>query len=463
MTMSTQTPSLKISRYLAVSPAVGRRAFRMVYSTRSARALLVSDADWSDVQQGHLSQLPAALRQAMTEHKILVPAEEDERSQVIAYNKAAIAADDLLYLAIAPSANCQLGCDYCGQQHENRRMDDSIMRGVLQRAQEKLKRRACTRHFQIGWFGGEPLLGMANIRIMTPQLQELARQHQLIYSAQMATNGVALTPRLFFELVQQHQVMAFDITLDGAQADHDRRRVTKDGRPSFKRILNNLKGIAADPRFADCGARISIRCNVDSRNHEGTLTLLDTLIAHDLLRHFQFYTAPVHSWGNDAHLTSLSQQQYADFEVDLLARLMNAGHAPRLLPKTLTPIVCMSLRPDAELTDPYGETFNCTEISQVPAYKEVRFYRLGELGQPAPVAPRERPFGDWNDRILAGDVPCHNCRILPICGGQCPKKWLEGISPCPSIKHNIESRMTLEMVRLNRQNGLIHSHETAEA
>ncbi len=455
MTMST-TPALRVSRYLAISPAVGRRAFRMVYSTRSARSALVSDEDWTQVQQGHCEALPEALRQSLLEHKILVPESEDEQALVIAHNKAAIRDDDMLYLGISPSANCQLGCDYCGQQHENKRMDDEVMQGVMRRAEQKLARRQGYQRLQIGWFGAEPLLGLASIRSLTPRLQALAREHQLDYSAQMATNGVALTPKLFFELVEQHRVMAFDITLDGAREYHDRRRVTKDGRPSFDTILNNLRGIAADPRLAGCGASVFIRCNVDTRNHEGTLALVEVLREHDLLRHFRFYTAPVHSWGNDAHLGSLSQQRYAEFELELMARLIEAGQAPSLLPKALKPIVCMSVREEAELIDPYGEAFNCTEISQVPAYKEVRFYRLDDVRQPpAPVA-RPRPFADWNDRIQAGEVPCHSCRILPICGGKCPKHWTDGISPCPSIKHNIESRLTLEMVRLNRQGRLVN-------
>jgi uncharacterized protein len=455
MTMST-SPALRASHYLAVSPAVGRRAFRMVYSTRSARSLLMSDADWADVQHGRIDQLPSALKTALVEHKILVPAHEDERALVVAHNKASIKSDDMLYLGIAPSANCQLGCDYCGQKHENRRMDDPIMQGVLKRAEHKLAQRGGYKRLQIGWFGAEPLLGIASIRTLTPRLQALAAEHRLAYSAQMATNGVALTPKLFFELVEQHRVMAFDITLDGAREFHDQRRVTKDGRPSFDTILNNLKGIAADPRFASCGAWISIRCNVDGRNHDGTIALVETLREQDLLRHFRFYTAPVHSWGNDAHLESLSQQRYADFEVDLLGRLIDAGQSPSLVPKALKPIVCMSVREEAELIDPYGEAFNCTEVSQVPAYQEVRFYRLDDVRKPAISPPKARPFSDWNDRILAGEVPCHSCRILPICGGKCPKHWTEGISPCPSIKHNIEARLTLEMVRLNRQGRLVN-------
>lgn len=457
---ATPMPAWRLSRYLAASEPVGPQAVRMLYATRTARSVLLRDADWQLLQQGQLEQLPAELLAALQTAKVLVPAGEDERAAVVNYNKQRIASDRTLYLGVSPSANCQLGCDYCGQRHENHRMDEALMQGVLDKAEHKLAERSGYQHLQIGWFGAEPLLGIAAIRSLSPRLQALARAHRLSYRAQMATNGLALTSKLFFELVQEHAVKAFDITLDGAREFHDRRRVTKDGRPSFDRIFANLRDIAADARFAACGAVVSIRCNVDGRNHEGTRALLEQLQEADLLGRFHFYTAPVHSWGNEAHLASLGQQQYAAFELELFNRLIDTGHAPSLLPQRLKPVVCMSVKQEAELVDSYGQAYNCTEISQVPAYQEVRFYRLGELGAArAAPAPAARPFADWNDRILAGEVPCHNCRILPICGGKCPKLWTEGISPCPSIKHNLEDRLLLELVRLKRQGQLtLRSH-----
>jgi len=456
----------RLSRYLAASAPVGAQAVRMLYATRTTRSVLVRDDDWQLLQQGRLDALPAELLSTLQAAKVLVPVAEDERAAVVNHNKTRIAEDRSLYLGISPSANCQLGCDYCGQEHENHRMDEALMQGVLNKALHKLAERPGYRHMQIGWFGGEPLLGIAVIRALSPRLQALAREHQLSYRAQMATNGLALTPKLFFELVQQHAVKAFDITLDGAREYHDQRRVTKEGKPSFDRIFNNLRGIAADPRFAGSGVALSIRCNVDGRNHEGTRALLEQLQQADLLRHFHFYTAPVHSWGNDAHLASLGQQQYAAFELELLGRLIDTGRAPSLLPQALKPVVCMSVKQEAELVDSYGQSYNCTEISQVPAYKEVRFYRLGKVQPSAAAAatapaPAPRPFADWNDRILAGEVPCHNCRILPICGGKCPKLWTEGISPCPPIKHNLEERLLLEMVRLQRRGQLVQGSRSA--
>ena len=54
------------------------------------------------------------------------------------------------------------------------------------------------------------------------------------------------------------------------------------------------------------------------------------------------------------------------------------------------------MKPDAELVDPSGVLFKCSEVP-----------------------------------------------LLPACGGYCPKKWDDGDVPCPAFKYNIEQRLLL--------------------
>lgn len=40
---------------------------------------------------------------------------------------------------------------------------------------------------------------------------------------------------------------------------------------------------------------------------------------------------------------------------------------------------------------------------------------------------------------------CSNCALLPVCGGYCPKHWIDGNKDvCPSIKHNIKDLLQLK-------------------
>jgi uncharacterized protein len=72
--------------------------------------------------------------------------------------------------------------------------------------------------------------------------------------------------------------------------------------------------------------------------------------------------------------------------------------------------------------------------------------KLGDL-----IGAQPRPPGgydDWYDRVEAGRAPCAKCPLLPVCGGACPKLWLEGHTPCPSLRFNWDERLDLAAASL---------------
>ncbi len=75
----------------------------------------------------------------------------------------------------------------------------------------------------------------------------------------------------------------------------------------------------------------------------------------------------------------------------------------------------------------------------MPAYGEPNIYSTGHVTQGEAGTTRAR-LGDFNDKVEAGQYDCSSCRMLPVCGGACPKEWLEGHKPCPSAKQNMPDR-----------------------
>lgn len=445
---------LKLSRFHVASPVVLRGRFRVLYSTRSQQSHLVSIDLYDRLLRGQCKGLDVAMREALSGSQLLVQADEDELTAVVDENRAAIDTDTTLFYAIAPSADCQLGCDYCGQAHTKTKMAGDSRANVLARLYAKLDRDTRYRRVQVGWFGAEPLTGLGSILALSAELLGETRRRALAYDAKIVTNGLALTADVFFQLHEQCAVREFEVTLDGTERFHDARRFTKKGHASYRLIVRNLEAIVADPRFVPGKAKLIIRCNVDARNHVGAEELVDELAARGLLAHVTFYISPIHSWGNTAHHGALDQRTYAAFEIDILRRLMDNKARVQLVPAGRKKIVCMSLKRDAELVDAYGDVYNCSEVSQVAAYAEVRMYKLDRLGSTGAPLLAQRPFSDWNDAILAHETPCGACSILPICGGACPKLWREGISPCPAMKENLGARLVLQLVQLNRTSAL---------
>lgn len=466
----------KLSSYHAASPAVldeeDCQTKRVIFATRTAEARVVTEAVYQLLAESQIEALPEAILQDLIDIELVVPGEEDELATILARHRASTKDEDSFYLVVQPTAACQLGCDYCGQQHGAAHLSDDDQRALVATLRSNLSARPF-RRVHVGWFGGEPLLRLPEIRDLSSQFQSLCDDHGVSYSANIVTNGVLLTKKVSHELLSPLGITEVEITLDGTAESHDTRRNTKGGKPTFQRIFSNLLAIAAEPELDDL--KVNVRCNVDSRNASSVDALIDLLAENDLQHRVSFYVAPVHSWGNDAHVLTLEKEAHARREVEWLSRLVAQGFDAGLLPGT-RPTVCLAVKEHGLLVDAYGELFNCTEVSYVPTYERseavegegripVRQARHGS-GVPREaegngpslrrnryaighvregIMAEERPWADFNDRIEDDDYPCASCRMLPVCGGACPKLWSEGIVPCPPAKYNIEERLVLSL------------------
>lgn len=417
----------------------------VLYSSRTGESLSIQTKHWNNLNVGKFEKLPLNLLEKLIDFKLLVPVEEDELALVVNENKNDIQESTTLYQVIQPSANCQLGCGYCGQKHTKNQLDSENYDFLIERLESKINKNKHLQYLHIGWFGGEPLMGLISLRKLSEKFMALAKATNLEYSAKVVTNGLALKKNLFLELVNNYGISEFEITLDGTREFHDKRRFVKSGGKSFDIIFNNLIDIFNIPNYSELNVNISIRCNVDKSNFEGVEPLIKLMAENNFQEKISyFYVAPIHSWGNDAHLLSLEKDEFAQKEVDWFITMYKNGFTPTLLPKR-TKNVCMVVDKNAELLDAFGNIYNCTEVSYVPEYKDSE-YLLGNINKISPDKVFEKlPLSDWNDLILKKDdrFMCPDCKMLPVCGGMCPKSWNEGIVPCPSPKHNIEDRCSI--------------------
>ncbi|MGA9212609.1 radical SAM protein [Kaistella sp.] len=430
--------------YYKINTDVGNDTV-IYYSSRSGETIALESHTAAIYEREDYDNLPDNIFSKLLSSYLIVPSEENELEEVIQENKNSILDSRTLYQVIQPTANCQLGCGYCGQNHTKALLNDVQMDAIVDRVKYKLEKENKFKTLEIGWFGAEPLMGLSNIRSLTPRLKKLADDHNLDYSSKMTTNGLSLKLNVFLDLVKNHHVQSFEITLDGTEEFHDKRRFLKSGEKSYNIIMENLISILNYQEYEKLNVGITIRCNVDQTNDQGANFLIDELKALGLNKKIKgFYVAPIHSWGNDAHLKSLEVENFADKEIDWLMYCLKNEFSSSILPARKKQ-TCMAVDPAAELVDAYGNIYNCTEISYVPTYDDSD-YILGNLETvSSDNLLLKRHFIDWYDLIKENksNSPCHSCKILPVCGGACPKTWKEGIFSCPSIKFNIEDRIAL--------------------
>ena len=434
--------SLKLSNFIIFSNKISKRDcvgdYYVIYSSRTGRIFIANEITFETLIANEFLNIPAPFLEQLLNAKIIVHKEEEELLSIIGENLSAIDNHEELYQVIQPTASCQLGCGYCGQQHSKKLLSNSSQQLLVDRLRLKLASNKFSK-LSIGWFGAEPLSGLPVMRSMSPLLQNIALEYNCSYVAKIVTNGLSLTNNIAEELESKHKINSVEITLDGVAIYHDKRRFMKSGGATFDKIFQNLCEIALNPKITFA---INIRCNIDRQNIEGVIPLIQMIAEKGIQSRVSLYFVSVYSWGNDAHLNAIPSVEFGEREIDWFTEMFRLGYNVGLLPERRK-IVCMALQKDAELVDAFGEIFNCSEVPYVPAYGTPNKYALGNLSSENSINTRNRFFEDFNSSIQNKEFQCHQCKLLPVCGGRCPKQWVDGHIPCPPAKFNMKERLKL--------------------
>jgi uncharacterized protein len=300
---------------------------------------------------------------------------------------------------------------------------------------------------------------------MSGHLQTLAAENGLVYASDIITNGISLIPSIVKELVEDLAVTRFQVTLDGPVEIHDARRPTKSGTPTFRSIFRNVIQATKSQSFCERKCTLNLRCNVDQHNAEYIDDLIDMVIDAGLQRSLLMTFSPVVDWGEiKGSKRALSAPEFARREVKWLQKLLANDFKVQLLPKRRYG-ACMVVNPSSEVIDAYGKVYSCWEMPYTPTYQSSIEDRLAFDGQPEHPEDRvaSEPPGNaialiskdsmkwklrnWHDELTQGDYGCVSCEFLPVCGGACPKSWVEGRPPCPSFKFNTPDKLALTILQ----------------
>ena len=417
----------------------------LLFSGRTGKNILVSKKVFSIVENGKFTTLQPKVLEILISEKVLVPSTEDELDEINKENKVQLSkkSTDRLYVSIQPTAACQLACDYCGQAHSRKFLTDSLIEQIVCRIKQKISLKD-TKSLEIGWFGGEPLMAFSKMKKLNEQLKDIAISRNLKYTGHITTNGYALSPSIYKMLKEDFNVYRIEITLDGSKEFHDKRRVTTSGIGSFNIIFNNLKAITQSPFYDKNTCVISIRCNVDERNIEGVMPLLEMLYKHNMQDKIIFYTTPVVSWSNNGAGSMLGHKLLGKLSSKHIEYMINHNFKVTILPKRVAPYQCIGTDNDAEMYDADGNILDCSETSYSEYYKSKGFV-LGNVEQKIIVPNKRSCLHDVPQMLLEKRVyPCNNCKFYPLCGGLCPLGLLEKEPRCPSFIYNIEDRIYLD-------------------
>ncbi len=422
---------------------------KIAFSTRTGTALIIGDQSLTKVQAKQFSELDEKQLESLIQAEIIVPDFEDEISTILGDFKLCQNDRKVLSYTLAPSADCQLGCDYCGQEHRKTSMSEEQAEKLVAHVRGKLENDDY-KALSITWYGAEPLMGYTALQFISTKFLELADEFGIQYFADMITNGLSLKPNVFNNLVKNHKVRFYQITIDGVKETHDNSRMTKQNNPTFDLIMRNIEANVNEPVYREEDCTFLIRINVHKKNWQEVDTLLDLVHEKGLHKDIMFDFAPIHDWGtNGAHDSiGIDINKFADLEIGWMLKMKKMGFKESEALPDRSYGTCMVTHPEAEMIDADGEISYCWEVPYTPTLENNPDLIIGNLSNEKVYregrenAPMRQWYSDIADGTYTGE--CKTCAFLPTCGGGCPIHWFNNAPACPTYKYNIEDRLVLQ-------------------
>ena len=417
---------------------------RIIFSTRTSSSILIDESIYQHAIKEEFHKIDDSIYNTLLEKEFIIDKDVDEYNSIMYINKEAREKTNFLGMTIQPSANCQLGCHYCGQTHTKDYASNDLIQKYYDRTKYLLESNLSYNGLAVTWYGGEPLMGYSSIKKTSKKLIELCKEKGFSYVADIITNGLSLKPKLFEDLVKECKITHYQITIDGTAESHDKRRITKSGEPTFDIIMRNIVDIVNTQIYKEYDCNISIRVNIDKTNYQFVEPLIDCVIRNNLQGKVSMYFATIVDFGgNDAGKDSLSKDFFAQKEIDWLFKCYeNNIDVGAILPKR-SYSVCMVENKDSEVWDAFGNIYACWEFPYSETYEKGNSL-IGNLFEPADTYNQNATLRNWAEVVDSGEVWCKTCKHLPVCGGGCPKSWHEGTPACPPFKSNYKEKLLLD-------------------
>lgn len=401
---------------------------KVVFNTFSGNAVVVNDEELREV-----NEIPDASLRELYRLNFIVDSCKDEKSEVERLFRDG--KDDMSYidLTVLLTRNCQMRCVYCFEGAKSgsvitESMLDSIMSFVENKASGCKKLR-------VTWFGGEPLLAYGRLKELSCRLIALCDSHGIDYTADITTNGYALTRERCHELVNELMVRRYIITIDGPEPIHELRRPMRSGLSSFRRIWRNME------LLVEAGARVTLRMTVDRDNASHIPALLNEISQSSLNGRIglSFCRTVDYNYTPDAVSgTIYSEDEFGEVEWNLIRYAHSLGLWKYRFPHKAPSGGC--LRTGDIVIGVNGEVYKCLDTVGNEKWVTGHITECDDGRRPG-----------WYDRWISWsplrDDTCKDCVLVPLCNGGCPHNALfsdkkHGTeSGCPDWKANYRKQI----------------------
>ena len=382
---------------------------------------LLDQTEYEQINNGKAEELNNELTRYMLERGYLFSnrAEEDALVKKKWELFQEETADTQTQLLLIPSYGCNIACTYCyqaGVQKEAGLISPQTVDAFFNYAETTFGGN-CKKPF-ITLFGGEPFINSPRHRAIISLIIDRCAEYG--YEVAAVTNGYDLID--YIDILRRAQVKEIQVTLDGSKEIHDQRRIFKNGKGTFDRIV---LGIEAALKH---GMTINLRTVVDNQNledlvefarfldHQGWLKLPPELFKTQIGRNYELFEC----YAKPQHLLSEADLWRQIWKMSLKYPILKKFHRPEfkgirhLVDTGEMYMASFDTCPAAKtewVFDLYGDIYGCTASCGRQEYKLGTFFPQ--------VSIKSSEIEQWQLRNVNNIEECRECRYNVICGGGC--------------------------------------------
>ncbi len=292
--------------------------------------------------------------------------------------------------------NCNFDCSYCFQKDYRKRIyvNDDVIDGFI----NYINKNNNGMKTRVTFFGGEPLLNIKDIKRISERLKNIE------YEFSIVTNGSLLTENVADELYN-YGLRYVQITLDGPEEVHNKRRYFDNGRGSFNIIMKNLK-------YAQNKFNVVLRINIYYSNENEIDELLENLKLNGI-NNVRIDPHMVHEnlFRNEAWDENIPRKN----EYIEIKRIWNKikEHGFKIPGDAFRLGICVAHIDRDIIADPYGNIYPCWAFTGDEKYIKGKLNKNGDITLINKDLTADKAAMAWkNDE-------CINCPYLPMCFGGC--------------------------------------------
>ena len=383
---------------------------------------------------------PPEVFSRLLEGGFLVAPDADEHGEVQRRFHAA-RREAPVVVTVTTTLDCNLACYYCFEERSEQRLDSSDAAAIVRWVEARLASSG-KRSLHVDWYGGEPLLNPQLIETLSAALQALCRDRGVAYAASIVSNGTQW-PDDPAGFVARHALTEVQISLDGMQAAHDRRRRWRRGQRPQTGASSFERAVALIDALLEV-VRIDLRVNLDPHNTADALSLMEMARRRGWFdRRFPLVVSPARLARYSERSSFMRSNEIDAARFDRLTAQMRQAcgdsvrfEDPYLAKGRVQPrlSVCAALGNDSLVFGADRALYRCGLQVSEPARAVGRLTAAADR-RVIPIVPPGRATGGaakpaddaawWAGYDPTDEARCGGCSFLPLCWGGCPKHHLE--------------------------------------